>query len=108
MLRLLQLGDNVKIRRYKDLCCEFRRFPSGTIISGSIFAERYIDCCGKSFAVRGRDVWDGSYAYRLSLPHDRNYWFKDFLLEEYEDKVGSNQICEIDEIKIEDCFELPF
>ena len=66
-------GQTVALRRYKDLCCEFRIRLNGSIIDDYIFfyeIERY---CGRLYEVL--KVCDRSLSphYTLALPGDTIY-----------------------------------
>ena len=81
------IGDFVKIRRYKDLCCEYPVCKSGSIISGGIFSYKYISHCGHSFEIVDRDKWDNDFCYRLRMFIDTSWWFKDYLLEDHAEEL---------------------
>lgn len=75
------IGDFVKIRRYKDLCCEYHVSKSGSVIGSEIFSYEYISHCGHSFEIVDRSEWGDDFGYRLRTFMGTRYWFKDFLLE---------------------------
>lgn len=84
-----QIGDYVKIRRYKDLCCEYRVCKSGSVINSSIFSYDYISHCGHSFEIVDRDEWGDDFGYRLRTFMGTRYWFKDYLLEDRAEELPS-------------------
>ena len=75
-------GDIIRIRRHKDLCCEYEVFADGYIIGYNIFHPKLIPCCGRSYKIQSVTDWHGDDAYYLSFPKISGWWFKEYLLEE--------------------------
>lgn len=77
-------GDIIRIRRHKDLCCEYKVLDEGYIIAYDIFHPDLIPYCGRSYEIQSDTDWAGDDAYRLRLPRGSGWWFKEYLLEEVE------------------------
>ena len=75
-------GDIIRIRRHKDLCCEYKASNEGHIIDHNIFHHKLIPYCGRSYEIHSVTEWDGDNAYCLRVPKGSRWWFKEYLLEE--------------------------
>ena len=64
-----KVGDTVRIRRYKDLCCEFP-VVNGNIVNGGHISRRQIPICGHIATVKSVTGWYES----SSEPIDSGYY----------------------------------
>lgn len=66
-------GQIVALRRYKDLCCEFKRKLNGSIIEDCVFFFEMQQYCGHSYIITEVFGHTSPTYYTLSLPHNKAY-----------------------------------
>lgn len=77
-----KIGDKVRVRRQKDLFCEFVEPHDEwwTIEVGHKFIEEMYDYCGEEATIDDfADIFDGYKGYSLDIDHD--YVFNLYMLE---------------------------